>query len=1049
MGAEDKEGLAGATNLIIRASAGTGKTYQLASRFLRLLARGIPVDRILATTFTRKAAGEILDRVMTRLADSVQDPQRRSELASSLGLGELSADHCSQMLSEMLDSLHRIRICTLDSFFVQVARGLSLELHLSPRWGILDDWQELALRDRALDAVLRSGRTARLQTLTNLLTKGEARRGVAELLRRVVMDLHEIFQETDKAAWHSLRPKQPLDVAELEAALQQLEALELPKQLNRAREADQARAQANDWESFVKKGLAAKIAAGAMSYQRTEIPDEAGEVYKTLLDHAKAVLVKRVAQQTEASYRLLENFDSAYGELKVDQAALRFSDITHRLAAGGGGSRGELGHDRLAFRLDGVVEHLLLDEFQDTAPAQWRVLHGLASRVVTGTNTSFFCVGDVKQAIYGWRGGVAEIFDAVEEQLPNLSSQTLELSYRSSPQVIEAVNTVFRGLERHPNLERHAEAVKRWCGQYRDHSTKRTDLNGYARLETAAARDGQAAFELATERVKELATVPGVKSIGVLARTNDSVRKLIYSLRRQGVPASEEGGNPLTDSAAVNLVLSLLQLVDHPGDTIARFHVVHSPLGTAFQLPDHRRDSAALVLATRLRKFLVNEGYPAFVTHCERVLTPHVTRREQARLEQLVELAYRFQPHATTRTRDFRDFVSQRRVADPTSAHVRVMTVHQSKGLEFDVVVLPELDCELVGQPKSCVSRRSEPSGPTDLVCQYTNSDIQRLLPRRFQEMFTEQSDRNVAESLCLLYVALTRAARSLYMIIPPSSPSEKQLPKRYAGLLRAALTTGEPLSPGALVYECGDAAWFRRTEEKPAAPPAEAPSEVRVTLAAARRRRRLERVAPSQLEGGRRAQVAEVFRVGASESLQRGTLIHAFFECLEWLDDGVPSDDQLRAAAARASLDLANSPLVAPAIDDFRRMLNGPQVARALSRRYYANGSSSQELEVRNEHTFAVADGDRLLTGSIDRLVLTRSAGRVIAADVLDFKTDGVETPAKLRAKLAYYRPQVEAYCKAVALSFGIAPGAVSSRLLFVAADRVERLDGEPQMVS
>ncbi len=122
----------------------------------------------------------------------------------------------------------------------------------------------------------------------------------------------------------------------------------------------------------------------------------------------------------------------------------------------------------LSFRLDARIDHLLLDEFQDTSPQQWRVIQPWAERVTAGADgTSFFCVGDVKQAIYGWRGGIAEIFDAIDRQLPGLTPQSLNTSFRSSPPVIDAVNHIFTHLAEHPNLGRAEPAVKRWSQRFR------------------------------------------------------------------------------------------------------------------------------------------------------------------------------------------------------------------------------------------------------------------------------------------------------------------------------------------------------------------------------------------------------------------------------------------------------------------------------------------------------------------------------------------------------------------------------------------------------
>jgi ATP-dependent helicase/nuclease subunit A len=1039
-------------NLIIRASAGTGKTYQLSNRFLSLLARGAKADRILATTFTRKAAGEILDRVMSRLADAVFDDAKRRDLQRSLQVDSLSSDQCFELLQRLLQNLHRLRICTMDSFFAQVARGLSLELQLSPTWGILDDWQETAFRDQALDVLLQGDSTSQLHALTHLLTKGEARRGVADLLRRVVQDLHEIYQETAKSAWHGLRHPKPLDDAAFDDAIRQLADSEVAKGLVKVRDADRDRALTGDWEVFVKRGLAAKVLVGESKYRSAVIPPEIAQLYGPLLEHAKAVLVGRVARQMEGSYRLLRRFDEAYRELTAQQAVLRFNDITNRLAELEDSRRGspDAAQSQLAFRLDGVVEHLLLDEFQDTSPAQWRALQALAERVVADSSgaNSFFCVGDVKQAIYGWRGGVAEIFDAVQDQLPGVESSTLELSYRSSIPVIESVNRVFQRITEHTNLERHAGAVRKWSARFRPHSTTRSELPGYVCLTAAASPAGTTevgpTLEAATQQIAELMPRLPTATFGVLVRTNYSVGKMIYLLRQRGIPASEEGGNPLTDSAAVNLILSLFRLADHPGDTVARFHVVHSPLGPAVNLMDHRDNAAASSLACQIRRRLSAEGYPAILLEYAEVLRAWGDGREQSRLEQLIELGYRFQPHATTRPDDFLRYVEQLRVADPTSANVRVMTIHQSKGLQFDVVVLPELDCELVGQPKSCVLHRGNPTQPADLVCQYANSDVQQLLPQRFQRMFVEHSERMVAESLCLLYVALTRAVHSLYMIIPPSSPTEKKLPKKYSGLLRASLIEGCAAAPGAVLYEAGDREWFRtqsgalETEPAESSDPQAAP--LRINLPAQRPRRRgRTRVTPSQLKGGHSVSMKDLLKSGGQEALQRGTLIHAFFECIHWLDEGRPLNEELQAAARRVAPE--SSPPADTVYREFEEMINEPKVSRVLSRDYYFDidgfrQQSDLSLDVRNEFPFAVVAGDQLVSGNIDRLVLIRAGTKLVGADIVDFKTDGLGRDDEyLSEKVAFYRPQLDSYRQAVADMTGLELQRVTSRLLFVTA--------------
>jgi ATP-dependent helicase/nuclease subunit A len=178
-----------------------------------------------------------------------------------------------------------------------------------------------------------------------------------------------------------------------------------------------------------------------------------------------------------------------------------------------------------------------LDEFQDTSPEQWRVLQPLAQRVTAGQQTSFFCVGDVKQAIYGWRGGVAEIFDAIDRQLNGLEPKSLNVSYRSSPAVIETVNRVFAGITNHPNLRQASAAVRRWCERFETHQTARSDLPGYAQLQTAPLADeGQAqrdvTLDFAAGQIAELTRQAPGRSVGVLVRKNQTVGQLIFQLRR-------------------------------------------------------------------------------------------------------------------------------------------------------------------------------------------------------------------------------------------------------------------------------------------------------------------------------------------------------------------------------------------------------------------------------------------------------------------------------------------------------------------------------------
>ena len=122
---------------IFLASAGTGKTYRLSGRFLDLLLAHAEPRSILATTFTRKAAGEILDRVLERLVETVDSAQARDELAELRDFGSsFEAADALNLLSNLMRGLDRFEVRTLDSFFIHLGRLFALDLDLAPQWSV-------------------------------------------------------------------------------------------------------------------------------------------------------------------------------------------------------------------------------------------------------------------------------------------------------------------------------------------------------------------------------------------------------------------------------------------------------------------------------------------------------------------------------------------------------------------------------------------------------------------------------------------------------------------------------------------------------------------------------------------------------------------------------------------------------------------------------------------------------------------------------------------------------------------------------------------------
>jgi len=149
---------AAARHVAIRAAAGSGKTFQLTNRLLELLCSGATPSSVLAATFTRKAAGEILERLMLRLSAAAASQKASDELARQLSLRGLERSQLLDLLGRLVQQLHSLRICTLDGLFASLAGGFTLELQLPAGWRIVEAHEDERLRQEAVRAVVAARR---------------------------------------------------------------------------------------------------------------------------------------------------------------------------------------------------------------------------------------------------------------------------------------------------------------------------------------------------------------------------------------------------------------------------------------------------------------------------------------------------------------------------------------------------------------------------------------------------------------------------------------------------------------------------------------------------------------------------------------------------------------------------------------------------------------------------------------------------------------------------------------------------------------------------
>ncbi len=1041
---------------LIRASAGAGKTYRLTTRYLALLAADADPGAVLATTFTRKAAGEVFGRVMLRLAHAAGDEAALAELNQALvdepigGQARvLSRSQAQGLLAALAESLHRVGVMTIDGFFARLVRVFALELGLPSEVRVLDDESAAAaeLRRQAIEAMLdeavRADGLAAVSALLRQVHHDQAARRVGQALDDLVKQLHGVYREAEDAAlWCGPKVEGLLDEAGLRTAAEGLAGLEAVLPVTKAGKPMAvwvkamaslvAALHANDWEAVLDNGLVAKIVVGEASYSKKEIPSEFVRAIEPIAKHAGAERVQLLARQTQAMHVLLQAYDGHLAALLRARRLARFSDLTDALARGlpAMGDAAEA----LYYRLDGRVHHLLVDEFQDTSLQQWAVMSPMVEELTahgTFERTGFF-VGDTKQSIYGWRGGRVELFDRVEEELEarGLEVERLDQSWRSSPVVLGLVNAVMGRVGLDGVLKEQPGAVERWAQAFEDHTSAKRGMTGHAVVEvlptvSEEAEEGQDVFfEAVAERVVGMSEeLAGRGKLAVLVRRRESGRKLVHALRAQGVAATLEGGAYVTDSPAVLAVLAALTLADHPGDTVAAFHVANSPMGEVLGMRGTAWAETQRV-AGRVRRRLVEEGLATVLADWSAALGPMCDAKGAARLAQLQRLVESAEGSGLVsglRPSGFVRYAESVRVeeAGQGTAGVVVMTIHAAKGLEFDAVVLADLHGAFQDR-QEFVTARDEPTGPVRAVYRAGNKAVRAMSPE-VEAAFAEHVERQRYEDLCGLYVAMTRAKRGLYVWLPGVGVTKSGKPgSRRASLGKVVLESLGAADEVGVVYEEGDAAWMKalgRPHEQAGAQEAAGS----VTLSLGKGWGRSPRVvAASSLEGGSEepATAAALLRIGGGGGMAYGTAMHGLFEQLGFVEDGLPE----RAAILQAA---GGDEAV---LERFEAVYQEPTIRKALSR----GGASG----VWREKALMVKAGRERVIGRADRVVYGKDeTGRVRWARVEDFKTDVVADDAGLAEKIGVYRPQLAAYRKAVAAWLGLSDEAVSGRLIFVGA--------------
>ena len=487
-----------ASSVWVSASAGTGKTKVLTDRVLALMLSGTAPHRILCLTFTKAAAAEMANRIATTLSAWVIAPEDdlTTEIERLLGHepNQKELTIARRLFARVLETPGGMKIETIHAFCQSILRRFPLEAGLAPHFDLLADQDALDLLETARETVIAHAHEGDDDTLADALAVivhrvHELR--FPDLMAAIslsrdkitrVLDAHGGVNEATEALRHTLgiastdTPDSVRRTACDDTAFNGGALKEAASALSSGSKTDQARAETiSSWlergatertDLFIEYTLAfltaagtirAKLSTKSVSDANPNVVDSLNAEATRLLGVLDKLRAAEVALATEALLVLGQAFLTEYQDRKAGQARLDYDDLIQS-------TRALLGRAGVAawvlFKLDGGLDHLLIDEAQDTSPDQWAVIQALTEEFFAGEGRhenqsdvvrTMFAVGDRKQSIYSFQGADPDGFDRMRQFFTERTQQVghawadvdLGVSFRSTTAVLRAVDAVF------------------------------------------------------------------------------------------------------------------------------------------------------------------------------------------------------------------------------------------------------------------------------------------------------------------------------------------------------------------------------------------------------------------------------------------------------------------------------------------------------------------------------------------------------------------------------------------------------------------------------
>lgn len=703
-------------NLCYEASAGSGKTFMLVVRYLSLLFTGADPSKILALTFTNKAASEMSERVVQTL----EELENRGELDEILKVTELSREQVLEDRARVLASFlnAHTKIMTIDSFFTQILRKFSLYASLMPDFSTFSSQHEIKLLSRFLKEV---SVAQKRQTLITLSLSSKKR----------ISDIFTLLDEfyTKKEELSALKFEK---MSSVEYEAEAMEALKgLQSLVANCKGASATLKKALEVESFEELKVKSWVLQETLEYWvfKKCFTLEMNSYLHTIQN---AILMHHRAKESNFFYALNELVDiykKSKKALYMDDGELSFSDVSSLVY--------EILHliddsEFLYFRLDATIEHMLLDEFQDTSILQYEILKPLIREITSGEGVfnegSFFFVGDVKQSIYRFRGGISALFNEVAQENQTQVDKLLT-NYRSQKEVVSFVNRVF------------TQKIKGYTPQL----VREEAHGGYVEV-----LKSDTLLESAVEQVKRLISL-GAKldEIAILCATNGDGEEIKLTLEKEGIEVVTETTTKLINQKSIKALLEYLKYLYFKEDIYRyNFFALIGMPEQRIEFIDFNKVSLVNIVKSAIERYrLFSDDF-----HLIRFLE---TLRKYKDVEALL---FEYEREDTT--------------AASSEIHgVRVLTIHKSKGLEYEHVIVMD---RLKGAPNARDSIIYEYDG-IHLQNIYLRTKDRDKIDDNYKRALQKEQALVKEDSFNALYVAFTRARDNL-IIIAKQEKSEFEL---------------------------------------------------------------------------------------------------------------------------------------------------------------------------------------------------------------------------------------------------------------------------------